>query len=139
MIVFDLICINKHVFEGWFENSESFAEQKGRGLLACPICGSKEVDRILSPISITRNRQQDTSPDKQAVPPPNQKLIRFIEDNFENVGSNFAKEALKIHYGASEPRNIRGVSTEREEKLLREEGVSFFKIQSRPETLPDDD
>jgi len=35
---------------------------------------------------------------------------------------------LKIHYGATEPRNIRGVSTKEEEKTLKEEGIQFFKI-----------
>ena len=45
------------------------------------------------------------------------------------------KEALKIHYGATEPRNIRGVSTPAEEEILKEEGIEFFKI---PTTLPPD-
>jgi len=49
-------------------------------------------------------------------------------ENFEDVGPQFAKEALKIHYGASEARNIRGVSTAEEEKMLKEEGVDFFKV-----------
>jgi hypothetical protein len=35
---------------------------------------------------------------------------------------------LKIHYGASAPRNIRGVSTPREEKTLKDEGIQFFKL-----------
>ena len=35
---------------------------------------------------------------------------------------------MKIHYGAAEPRNIRGVSTQAEEKLLKQEGVEFIKI-----------
>ena len=62
--------------------------------------------------------------------------IDFVEKNFDNVGCEFAKEALKIHYGAAEPRNIRGVSTNEEEKILRDEGVEFFKIPlpARPET-----
>jgi hypothetical protein len=44
------------------------------------------------------------------------------------VGCDFAKEALKMHYGAAEPRNITGVSTKEEEKTLNEEGIQFFKI-----------
>jgi len=44
------------------------------------------------------------------------------------VGHNFAKEALKIHYGLAEEREIRGVATEAEEELLRTEGVSFVKV-----------
>jgi hypothetical protein len=40
----------------------------------------------------------------------------------------YAKEALKIHYGVSDKRNIHGTSTDDEEKLLKEEGVEFHKI-----------
>ena len=64
------------------------------------------------------------------------KVADFVENNFDNVGTEFATEALKIHYGVSEPRNIRGVSTSLEEKTLKEEGVQFFKvpIPAPPET-----
>ena len=53
---------------------------------------------------------------------------RYLKDNFEDVGPRFANEALKIHYGAEKPRNIRGVSTQDEEKMLAQEGVEFFKV-----------
>jgi Uncharacterized protein conserved in bacteria len=56
------------------------------------------------------------------------RLDEYLRDNFDDVGSGFATEAMKMHYGASEPRNIRGVSTEDEEKQLKKEGVSFFKV-----------
>ena len=55
-------------------------------------------------------------------------LYDYVDQNFDNVGADFAKEALKIHYGVSEPRNIRGVSTKQEEKTLKEEGIQFFKF-----------
>lgn len=51
-----------------------------------------------------------------------------LEKEFADVGSNFADEALKIHYGVSTRRNIRGLSTESQEEMLRREGVEFFKV-----------
>ncbi len=33
-----------------------------------------------------------------------------------------------MHYGVSELKNIRGTSTEKEEKILNDEGINFFKI-----------
>jgi hypothetical protein len=33
-----------------------------------------------------------------------------------------------MHYGVVEPRNIRGVSTPKEEETLKSEGIHFFKI-----------
>ena len=43
MIVYDLTCDHGHRFEGWFGSSDDYADQKAKGLLACPACGSAEV------------------------------------------------------------------------------------------------
>ena len=48
--------------------------------------------------------------------------------DFEDVGDNFAEEARRLHYGESEPRNIRGETTPAEEKDLQSEGVAFLKV-----------
>jgi len=55
-------------------------------------------------------------------------IVDYVEKNFDNVGCEFASEALKMHYGVKEPRNIRGTSTEKEEKTLKKEGIQFLKI-----------
>jgi len=138
MIVFDLCCEHNHIFEAWFKDRESFEEQREKGLVVCPICGSKEVRKILSPVAIKKH--SEALPQKHNVSANEgedqlkayevllNKVYKYIEKNTEDVGSDFAKEALKIHYGVEEPRGIRGVTTEEEEKILKEEGVSFFKI-----------
>jgi len=126
MIAYDLQCEAGHTFEGWFENAAGFEDQKQRGLLTCPLCGSAEVNRVMSTFGIARHRHRE-SPEKTPVNPL-EIITRYVEENFENVGVDFAKEALKIHYGVTEQRNIRGVSSEQEEKVLREEGVPFFKV-----------
>jgi hypothetical protein len=51
-----------------------------------------------------------------------------LEKNFEDVGANFSREALKMHYGVSEKRNIKGTSTKAEEEVLEKEGIKFFKV-----------
>ena len=57
-----------------------------------------------------------------------EKISDYIDKNFDNVGADFTKEALKMHYGVAEQRNIRGHSTSAEEKILQEEGIPFFKF-----------
>ena len=57
-------------------------------------------------------------------------MVNYIQSEFEDMGPDFTKEALKIHYGASEARNIRGTATKDEEKILEEEGVPFVKFSS---------
>ena len=132
MIAFDLKCKNDHVFEGWFKNDEEFKKQKRKGLVVCPVCNDKDVVKILSSFGMIKSSGNTTTPsgmdDMEAVKAFGRKLYDFIENNFDNVGTDFTKEALKIHYGVSEPRNIRGVSTDKEEKMLKEEGIDILKI-----------
>jgi hypothetical protein len=45
MLVVDLHCESGHLFEGWFASANDLASQKERGLLSCPVCGSREVVR----------------------------------------------------------------------------------------------
>ena len=65
-------------------------------------------------------------------------ISHYVDKTFDNVGADFASEALKIHYGVNEPRNIRGVSTPQEEETLRKEGVNFIKFPIPAEESPPD-
>ena len=133
MIAYDLQCANGHAFEGWFEDSEAYLKQHKKGLVACPVCNDKSVSIIPSTFAIKSSQTQVPNP----APVPHtdaqieqygKQIFDFVEKNFDDVGCDFAKEALKIHYGVTEARNIRGVSTKEEEKVLKKEGIEFFKI-----------
>ena len=130
MIAFDLKCINGHMFEGWFEDSEAYETQKKKNLISCPVCDSTEVTKILSTFAIKKGPNADlATPASQAqMAEIGKRIVDYVEKNFDNVGCEFTKEALKIHYGVSEPRNIRGVSTPEEEKVLKQEGIEYFKL-----------
>jgi len=61
------------------------------------------------------------------------KRIRaHVEENADYVGDRFADEALAIHYGEKERRDIYGEATEAETERLNEEGVSFARIPWLP-------
>ncbi|QTA84097.1 DUF1178 family protein [Desulfonema magnum] len=133
MIAFDLQCSNGHTFEGWFEDSQAYEEQKEKSLIACPVCNDTSVFKIPSAFAIKSSRTAREVSDQQAeLTDINNKIADFVDKNFEDVGCDFAKEALKIHYGVSKPRNIKGNSTEEEEKTLEEEGIKFFKVPVPP-------
>ena len=137
MIAYDMECSQGHVFEGWFDSTESFEEQNSKNLISCPYCDDTNIRRIMSPVSVKRSGSES-----QAVPASidYQKLAKevvdYIKKNSEDVGPNFAAEALKMHYGVTEKRNIRGSATSEEEKTLKEEGIDFFKF---PLPKTDDD
>lgn len=136
MIAYDLMCENGHTFECWFEDAKAYVKQKKNGLVTCPICNATRVSRRPSTFGIkSRSDTAIPNPDSASLKALGRQLYDYVDKHFDNVGPDFAKEALKMHYGASKPRNIRGVSTRQEEKTLKEEGVAFVKIPvpSRPE------
>mmetsp|Transcript_1529 Transcript_1529/g.1050 ORF Transcript_1529/g.1050 Transcript_1529/m.1050 type:complete len:144 (-) Transcript_1529:1472-1903(-) len=132
MICFDLKCENNHLFEGWFENNDSFKKQHRQGLLSCPICNNTTISKTPSTFGIKKSSQtsikKSASLNKIDIENFKKEFNVFLEKNFDDVGCNFAKEALKIHYGLSDPRNIKGVSTKEEEEILEKEGVKFLKL-----------
>ena len=131
MIAYDLQCVNGHSFEGWFEDRKAYLNQEKKGMIACPICNDTSVSIIPSSFAIKSSQalqpKQSTAKDDR-IAKAGKEIVDFVEKNFDDVGCDFAKEALKMHYGAAEPRNIRGVSTKEEEKVLKKEGIKFFKI-----------
>jgi hypothetical protein len=128
MIAFDLSCDQDHTCEAWFQDSKAFDLQKEKGLLECPVCGSTHVRKLVSAVNVrnmhlTEGDNCEASLEKLLV-----KTYQFLKKHTEDVGPAFAQEALKIHYGVSERRNIRGVATPEEEDTLRNEGILFMKL-----------
>ncbi len=134
MIIFDIQCACGCLFEGWFDSRDDFEQQSEDKLISCPECGGLSVDKVLSPVAIRSKKSPQALPsggneysEKQAV-----HFLRFVQEyvekNFEDVGAKFAEQSLKMHYGVNEPKNIRGVTTSAEEKMLQDEGVELMKV-----------
>ena len=137
MIVYDLKCSNGHSFEGWFEDSKAYEEQWEKGLITCPECNDSNIMKMPSTFGI-KGRAKATEPVLTAESAHffMRKVAEYVDKNFDDVGPGFATEALKMHYGVKEPRNIRGVSTKAEEEMLDKEGVKFMKM---PVSVPPED
>ena len=135
MIVFDLACGQGHFFEGWFRNSEEYHSQLASGLLCCPSCGSEDIVKKPSPSRINLGKQQQLA-QLSSIQQDAQNLVRKINDyisaNFEDVGNQFADQALKMHYGEIEERNIQGTATVQEANDLKEEGVAIIPLPNTP-------
>jgi hypothetical protein len=54
--------------------------------------------------------------------------VRHVMANTEDVGTRFAEEARKIHYGEREERNIRGQATRKETEALLDEGIDVMPL-----------
>ena len=129
MIVFDMECPQGHIFEGWFDSPKSFEEQNSKNLVSCPFCEDTNIRRVLSPVAVKRSgaeiQKTPGSIDYQQLA---KEVVNYIYKNSEDVGPKFAAEALKMHYGVAEKRNIRGMASCEEEKTLKDEGIEFFKF-----------
>lgn len=136
MIKYALTCDHEHAFEGWFGASADFDDQRERGLLECPVCASKAVRKqIMAPaLAGLRQTVQDEAPGKTRVMMMEAMgaIRRHVQDNFDDVGDTFAREARAIHEGRSEERGIYGQATSEEVRDLVEDGVPVAPLP--PET-----
>jgi hypothetical protein len=135
MIRYALICEHEHEFEGWFGSSGDYDDQQARGLLECPVCASKAVRKqIMAPAvaGAKRTVQDESGPSRAMMLEAMGKLRRHVEDNFDNVGDSFAKEARAIHEGKAEARGIYGQATPTEVKALVEDGVPVAPLPPEP-------
>lgn len=135
MIVFELICSERHRFEGWFASGEDFESQRARGLLSCPVCSDSSIEKLLtakigtSEVAAAHEEKALPVPAKQAERPRNlNELIDYVLLNTENVGEKFPSEARRIHRKEIPHRNIRGVATHEETEELLEEGVAVLPL-----------
>jgi hypothetical protein len=135
VIVFELICRDRHRFEGWFASAGDFEGQKARGLLSCPACGGSRVEKLLT----AKIGHTEAAPQEQAQPPapaPTQRKLREMIDaillNTEDVGKEFPAEARRIHRKETRERSIRGVATGEETRDLLEEGIAVMPLPIPP-------
>jgi hypothetical protein len=140
MIVYQLHCSNGHEFEAWFRDSGTYDVQAREGDVDCPHCGDTTVSKSIMAPNISTSRSKENAPvdhgeaELRAHAVAEQILeavtaIRnHVEENCDNVGSEFAEEARRIHYGEAEQRGIMGTATEQEASELDEEGVEFYRL-----------
>ena len=128
MIRYALSCEHDHGFEGWFGSSSDYDDQAGRGLVECPVCGSKAVRKQIMAPAVAGTKARASGAD---MPPQMRgmmmeamgKVRAHVEENFDYVGDAFAREARDIHDGKSEERGIYGQATPTEVRKLVEDGV----------------
>lgn len=124
MIRYALRCEVEHEFEAWFSSSSGFDEQVQKGLVECPMCGSKAVSKAIMAPMVRTHKGVDKAADAQkAVAEAMHRLKQHVEATHDYVGGQFASEARDIHEGLAPDRPIYGEATPEEVKSLVEDGV----------------
>ena len=159
MIRYALVCERKHNFEIWFNSSADYDKQRKRGLVTCPACDSKKVEKAIMAPAIGRGGRKRSEPTETTPAPttteapssppsenvammsPQEKEFRtklkelrdHLVANADNVGKKFSEEARKMHYGETEHRSIYGEASPEEAKELHDEGIEFHPLPILPD------
>lgn len=140
MIQFSLRCAEDHRFDSWFQSAEAFDTLKVAGHVACPVCGSTQVEKAVMAPRVRTARDKAAAPGKggplSAPASPAEQamadLKRHVETNSEYVGLEFAREARAIHDGDAPERSIYGEAKPEEARRLFEDGVPVAPLPFRP-------
>lgn len=159
MIRYALVCGKGHSFESWFQNSSAFDKQAKRGLVECPVCGDRKVEKaLMSPqLSGTKKKRGGANPPVAASEPATpaadeakapvammspqelefrqklKELREHVTRNADYVGQKFPEEARKMHYGEIDHRSIYGEASPQEAKDLHDEGIEFHPLPVLPD------
>ena len=147
MIVFDLHCDEGHRFEGWFGSSSDYEDQRTRGLVSCPECGSSDIGKAPMAPAVpakANSARPDVLPPEQSgsqpvantqMPEEVQQALKALAkaqakalENSTYVGEKFADQSREMHYGEREEAPIHGQASVEEAKALAEEGVPIAPL-----------
>ena len=133
MIKYSLNCKNCNLnFESWFASSKEYEKLKRKKLLNCHVCNSLNIDKNLMAPSINKKKHDGSEIELQKIKKIKKTIIeyqKFIKNNFEYVGENFAYEARSIHYNnKKKEKSIYGTASKKDLKELSEEGIKTQMI-----------
>ena len=123
MIKYKLTCRDcSYKYDSWFASSREFEKLKKSKYLNCPSCNSLSIDKSLMAPSVLNTKTGD----KKFIEVKNKlkEYKKFIKNNFDYVGENFAYEARSVHYNNKKrKKGIYGNASTNEIKELKEEGI----------------
>jgi hypothetical protein len=137
MVKYKLTCSENHFFEAWFPTIDAFDEQKSRGLVACPVCQTKNVRKAIMAPNLKKEskdsfRVQPAASPSEMAPEQIRELMKglrkHIAENYDYVGDKFADEARAIHESGETERLIYGETTQLEARELIEEGINIAPL-----------
>jgi hypothetical protein len=140
MIRYALNCDKDHSFDAWFQSAQAFDKLDAAGMVTCSVCGSAKVRKSVMAPGIAKSGEAEPAklPDAPLSAPasPAEQALRElrskIEESSENVGTNFASEARKIHEGEAPDRPIFGEAKIKDAKSLIDDGVPVVPLPFGP-------
>ncbi|MFN7225127.1 MAG: DUF1178 family protein [Paracoccaceae bacterium] len=139
MIRYSLKCAKAHEFDSWFQSADAYDALLGAGHVACPMCGSVQVEKLLMAPAVRPARTIDGASGSPNLSQPDTEIEKAmaalraqVEANSDYVGMNFVTEARKMHEGTVPERSIYGEARPDEAKKLIEDGVPVSPLPFMP-------
>ena len=129
MIKYKLTCKKcDNSFDSWFPSSKEYEKLKSLKHINCPNCNSLKIEKSLMSPNVLNSKKEksEIARNEKYVQVKNKikEYQKFIKNNLEYVGENFAYEARSIHYNNKKnSKGIYGKATIDEVKELDEEGI----------------
>lgn len=146
MKVLNLRCTNGHGFEGWYGSEDEFLQLNGASQIECPVCTDRAITRLPSAPRLNLSGSREPAAPARAADPHSEPAAamqaawlaaaRRVLANTEDVGTRFAEEARRIHYGEAKARGIRGLASPEERAALVDEGIEVMPLPI-PDLLKD--
>ena len=134
MIKYKLICKDCNTkFDSWFASSNEYEKLKKRKFLTCHNCNSLKVEKTLMAPQLINSKNKSevklNTAKYQKIKKTIKNYQKFIKENFQYVGDNFAYEARSIHYNnKKKSKGIYGSATKQDLKELKDEGIDAQMI-----------
>ena len=129
MIKYKLTCKKcNNSFDSWFPSSKEYEKLKSLKHINCPNCNSLKITKDLMSPNVLNSKKEKSEiiKNEKHVKIKNKikEYQKFIKNNLEYVGENFAYEARSIHYNNKKnSKGIYGKATIDEVNELDEEGI----------------
>ena len=137
--ILDFSCSAGHVFEGWFASDEEWRAELAQGRFACPVCGSRQIERKLTAphfsrvagttrTEVARDMSVREGQKRAQMQAKAIKALRRVADAAEDVGGRFPKEVRDMREGKTAMRLVKGQCAPDEARALREEGIPVMPL-----------
>ena len=115
-------------FDSWFSSSLEFEKLKKKYFLNCLFCGSKNIIKnLMAPNILNQSLNIKNNTLNNKTHNIRKKILefqKFIKNNFDNVGDEFAYKARSLHYSNKKnQKGIYGNASKKQIKDLQDEGI----------------
>lgn len=131
MVIYDLICVFGHSFEGWFANATAYQAQQTDQLLSCPVCQCPDVTKRPS----APHLKPSVSSQQDAVAESSDAVAAFDREHGPSGGKGAALPHNATQPSSGRVANPRDASSTGSRHHAEEQKRLYLEYQSALKTV----